>query len=129
MVTTCDQVTAGPITFENNGKVGTMSMTILNPNPYDITASDLHVVWNSTTGGPNDTPLSLQTAILVDFLQTVNDGSGDLTILPASPMIMPANATSIVIFTFNQEYQNTGGESIVINLSTPGCESYPIHNP
>jgi hypothetical protein len=73
--------------------------------------------------------LILQTAILVDFLQTVNDGSGDITITPASSMIMPANATSIVIFTFNQEYQNPGAESITINLSTPGCESDPIHRP
>jgi len=73
--------------------------------------------------------LKLQSAVLIDFVQSVNDWSGDLMILPASPMIMPANTPSTVVFIFDQEYQNTGGESITINLSTPGCESTPVHQP
>jgi hypothetical protein len=129
MVTTCDQVTASAISIANNSSTGTMSITIYNPNPYPVTAQDVHIVWNAATGAPQDEPLKLLDAILVDFLQTVNDGSGDITIIPASSMVMPANAISQVLFEFNNNYQNLSGqESIVIHLSTPGCENYVIQS-
>jgi Flp pilus assembly protein TadG len=128
-VTDCDQVTAGPISIGDNGNVGTMTMEIVNPNPYELTVQDVHVVWNALTGGPGDEPLTLQTITLAGVLWTVNDGSGNITI--ASPVIVtiPGNATSTIILTFDKGYQNpTSSESIVINLSTPGCEGFPIRN-
>jgi Flp pilus assembly protein TadG len=129
-VTDCDQVTAGPISIRDNGNVGTMTMEIVNPNPYELTVQDVHVVWNALTGGPGDVPLTLQTITLAGVLWTVNDGSGDITI--ASPVIVTipgGNATSTIILTFDKGYQKpTSSDSIVINLSTPGCEGFPIRN-
>ena len=104
-------------------------MEIVNPNPYELTVQDVHVVWNAFTGGPGAEPLTLQTITLAGVLWTVNDGSGNITI--ASPVIVtiPGNATSTIILTFDKGYQNpTSSESIVINLSTPGCEGFPIRN-
>jgi hypothetical protein len=127
MVSDCGLVTAGSISITNTANKGTMSMTISNPNSYPLTVQDIHVVWNSTSGGLDGAPLNLQTLTLVDLFQTVNDWSGDLTIPPASTVIMPANATSTIIFTFDKNYVTTSGnESIVIHLSTPGCENSPI---
>ena len=39
------------------------------------------------------------------------------------------NAQSTITFIFDRNYQTRGNPSIVINLSTPGCESTPIRNP
>ena len=105
-------------------------MTITNPNPYPLVVQDIHVVWNATTGAPGDEPLKLQSITLADVFWTVNDSSGNITITPVVTVTIPENATSSINFTFDKAYQNpNGSESIVINLSTPGCEGFPIHRP
>ena len=128
MVTDCDNVTAGTISIPGN--TTEMSMTITNPNPYPLVVQDIHVVWNATTGAPGDEPLKLQSITLADVFWTVNDSSGNITITPVVTVTIPENATSSINFTFDKAYQNpNGSESIVINLSTPGCEGFPIHRP
>ena len=128
MVTDCGDVIAGTISIPGN--TTEMSMTITNPNPYPLVVQDIHVVWNATTGAPGDEPLKLQSITLADVFWTVNDSSGNITITPVVTVTIPENATSSINFTFDKAYQNpNGSESIVINLSTPGCEGFPIHRP
>jgi Flp pilus assembly protein TadG len=128
MVTDCDNVTAGTISIPGN--TTEMSMTITNPNLYPLTVQTIEVVWNSTAGGPDGAPLTLQSITLAGVFWTVNDGSGNITITPVVTVTIPENTTTTIIFIFNNDYQNpNGSESIVINLSTPGCEGFPIHRP
>jgi Flp pilus assembly protein TadG len=128
MVTDCGNVTAGTISIPGN--TTEMSMMITNPNPYSLTVQDIHVVWNAATGGPGGEPLTLQSITLAGVFWTVNDSSGNITIIPVVTVTIPENATTTIIFTFNNVYQNpNGSESLVIDLSTPGCESFPIHSP
>jgi Flp pilus assembly protein TadG len=127
-VTGCDSVTAGSITIP--GTTPTMSMTIGNPNPYPLTVKDIQVVWNALTGGPVNGPLTLQSVSLGDQILAFQSSAGQLTITPSQPLTMPASATSILTFTFDNNYENKNdNESIVINLSTPGCEEFPIRRP
>ncbi|HEY3476317.1 MAG TPA: hypothetical protein VGK56_17015, partial [Anaerolineales bacterium] len=127
-VTGCESVTADPIS--RPGTTPTMSMTINNPNSYPLTVKDIRVTWNATTGGPGNTPLILQSITLPDQLWTIKDATGDFTITPSEPVIMPASATSIITFTFDQNYENANGnESITVTLSTPGCENVVLRRP
>jgi len=106
-----------------------MTMVIQNPNPYPLTVQDIYVVWNAATGANNGT-LTLESVTLVDLFQTVLDSTGTKLITPASTVTMPPTATSTIIFTFDQPYRIVNNdESIVINLSTLGCEGDPIRSP
>ena len=129
MVTGCDSVTASSISIP--GDTATMSMTINNPNPYPLTVQDIHVVWNSLTGGPGGEALKLQSITFAGVFWTVNDNSGNITIVPVVTVTIPENNTSsLIIFTFDKTYENpSSNESIAIRLSTPGCESSPIQSP
>ncbi|HUE98862.1 MAG TPA: hypothetical protein VMN99_06380, partial [Anaerolineales bacterium] len=51
-----------------------------------------------------------------------------LTISPPGTLAIPSG-TSSIIFTFHQSYDTNSDrtEEILINLSTPGCGSFPIH--
>ncbi|MEO5887735.1 MAG: TadE/TadG family type IV pilus assembly protein [Anaerolineales bacterium] len=124
----CGNITHGLITTADN----TMSMTITNPHD-SITVLDVQVKWNSATGGPGGSGsiLTLQYASLgVQFWTGTSTAGTGFTITPSTTVTIPGNnATSTIIFTFNKPYKNPGTQSIVINLSTPGCESFPIHNP
>jgi hypothetical protein len=123
----CDSITHGAIIISGN----TMSMTITNPHD-SITVLDVRVAWNSLTGGPDGgsgsgSPLTLQYASLGGLFWTGSDNSGDLPITPSTTVTIPGNnATSTIVFTFDKAYENAGTTSIVIHLSTPGCETFPI---
>jgi Flp pilus assembly protein TadG len=126
----CGNITHGPISISTN----TMSMTITNPHD-PITILDVQVIWNASTGAPgaggSGSALTLQYASL-DQLQFWSGTSttGSLTIIPSTTVTIPGNnATSTIIFTFNKSYKYPGTTSITINLSTPGCESFPIQSP
>ncbi|HLO13385.1 MAG TPA: hypothetical protein VK206_01055, partial [Anaerolineales bacterium] len=107
----------------------TMSMAIYNPNPYPLTVKDVHVIWNAATGGSGQDALTLQRIIVGGVLWTVNDSTGDFVDAPPSVAILDSGSSGI-LFTFDQNYVNmNGSESIVIHLSTPGCEGYPIQSP
>jgi Flp pilus assembly protein TadG len=127
-VTGCDSVTAGEITIPGN--TASMSLTIDNPNPYPLTVKDIQVVWNALTGAPDNELLTLVGLSLGDQFLNVQSSAGQLTITPSQTLTMPASATSILTFLFDNNYANPdGNESILINLSTPGCEQFPIRRP
>jgi len=126
----CDTVTHGTITLSGN----TMTMTITNPNVYAITVQDIFVVWNHDKGHQvgNDKGLILQSASISGSLTPFWTGSSlgpSDTLTSVTPLTIPGNGTvSTITFTFNQSYDKfDNSEEMLINLSTPGCESFPIH--
>ena len=120
----CDSITHGQILTSGS----TMSMTIVNPHDV-LTVSNIEVTWN-TTGGPNGSTLTLQSAFLGTTFWMGSAAGPTFTITPSTTLTIPGNnSTSTIVFTFGRAYKTPGTQSIVINLSTPGCESYPIHNP
>jgi hypothetical protein len=110
-----------------------MTLAITNPNPYAVRVQDVYAVWDHDRGHQtgNDKTLILQSASLgAQFWTGPNDGPAiTITPNPATAVLIPGGgATSTIIFTFHQSYDRSdGSEEILINLSTPGCELYPIH--
>lgn len=122
----CDSITTGSISY--NGKVMSLSIT----NPHDtITVLSVQVIWNATSGSAASKSLVLKTAKLGSTFWAGSDSSGNLTITPSTTLTIPGNnQTSYIEFTFDNSYQNrNNSESIIITLSTPGCEGYTIHKP
>jgi len=105
-----------------------MSMTITNPYEFPVTVQDIEMTWNAASGATGNGTLTLNSASLGSIFWVVNNSSGDFTITPTATLDLPGNnAISTITFTFDDDYQNpNGSESIVINLSTPGCESSQI---
>jgi Flp pilus assembly protein TadG len=122
----CNSISTGSIIFDAK----TMSLSITNPHD-SITVLNVQVVWNSTTGGPASSTLPLRSANLNGVFWAGTDSTGNLTITPSTTVTIPGNnQTSKIVFTFDKNYQNrNNAESIVINLATPGCESYTIRKP
>jgi hypothetical protein len=111
-----------------------MTMTITNPNVYAITVQDVFVVWNHDKGHQvgNDKSLILQSASMSGSLTpfwTGNSLGPSDTLTSVTPLTIPGNGTvSTITFTFNQSYDKfDNSEEILINLSTPGCQGFPIH--
>lgn len=120
----CGNITTGSIIIEGN----LMSMTITNPHD-PIIVSNVQVAWNPL-GAPSGNSLVLLYAILGDIFWTGSDSTGSLMITPSPTVTIPGNnVTSTIFFTFNKPYKTRGSPSITINLSTPGCESFPIQSP
>lgn len=120
--------THGSITLPGNN---TMTMTISNPNAWPIAIQDVFVVWDHDRGHQqgNDKSLILQSASLdgTTFWTGTDDGPST-TLTPASALTIPPGSSVTIVFTFHQAYDRSdGSEEININLSTPGCEPYPIH--
>lgn len=118
----------GSITLTGNN---TMTLTISNPNAWPIRIQDLFVVWDHDRGHQqgNDKSLILQSASLggTTFWTGSNDGPST-TLTPTSALTIPPGSSVTLVFTFHQEYDRSdGSEEININLSTPGCETFPIH--
>lgn len=126
----CGNITAGWITVPGTGGSKTMSMTITNPHD-SITVLNVQVAWNSATGAPGGSgkTLTLKSVSLGTTFWTGSSTAGSgLTITPSTTLTIPGNnRTSTIVFTFDANYQHSSGNSITINLSTPGCESYPIN--
>ena len=105
-----------------------MSLTINNPNPYAVQVQDVYAVWDYDRGHQtgNDKSLHLISASLGAQFWT-GDGPRPFTITPATVVLIPSGSSTI-IFTFHQTYERSdGSEEILINLSTNGCQLYPIH--
>ena len=121
--------THGNITLSGN----TMTMTITNLNAFPLTVSDIFVVWNHDKGTQtgNDKTITLLNAQLLPNptpFWTGTESGPSATLDPVAPLNIPANGTFTIVFTFDQEYNRPdGSEEILINLSNPGCEGYPIH--
>ncbi len=125
----CTGLTTGNIVIDLSEN---MTLTINNPHPYPLTVASVYVVWNHDRGHKvsGDKTLELiSAAINTDVFWTDPAGQtgAGYTINPTGTVVIPPG-NSTIIFTFHQtylEYDTT--EEILINLSTPGCEAYPIH--
>lgn len=122
------QVPAGQ-TIELAGR--TMYLNIYNPMPYDVTIKDIFLRWNYLQGF-NGKALHLVSAQLDSTLGTNVFWTGDVHAPSYSPplsttVIIPANSTSRIIFTFDKLYTKSDGEQIQISFSTPGCEDHTIN--
>jgi hypothetical protein len=109
-----------------------MTMTITNPNAYAITIQDIFVVWNHDKGHQvgNDKTLTMLSAQLgATTFWTGSILAPSTTLTSAAPLTIPGNgAVSTITFTFDKSYDLfDNSEEILIKLSTPGCESFPIH--
>jgi hypothetical protein len=106
-------------------------MTITNPYEFPVTVQDIQMIWNAASGGTGNETLTLISASLGDIFWAVNNSSGNFTITPTTTLSLPGNgAISTLTITFDDDYQHpNGSESIVINLSTPGCENSQIRWP
>jgi hypothetical protein len=112
-----------------------MYLTIPNPNLYPVNVQDIFVKWNHDKGHQQglDKNLVLLSAGLLGnptpfWTGTSAGPSNTLTSTP--PVVLPANTTVTIVFTFNQSYERTDGtEEILINFSTPGCQGVPVHEP
>jgi hypothetical protein len=114
-----------------------MSMIITNPYSYSLTIGSVYVVWNNDsghqTGGDKTLTLTSVTVAGATFWIPVPPSPGissPSTTISASPgfsgLIPPG--TSAIVFSFHQTYDNQDdSEEILINLSTNGCQAYPIH--
>ena len=123
----CGSMTTGSILISGN----TMSLSITNPHDT-ITVGTVQVVWNSVNGGAGNKTLTLINARFGnDVFWSGTNTTGNLTISPSPTATIPGNnQTTSIVFTFDRTYQTrNNAESIVINLSTPGCEGYTIRKP
>lgn len=116
-------------TIELAGK--TMYLNIYNPMTYDVTIKDIFLRWNYLQGF-NGKALHLVSAQLDSILGTNVFWTGDVHAPSYSPplsttVIIPANSTSRIIFTFDKLYTRSDGEQIQISFSTPGCEDHTIN--
>ena len=125
----CNNLVPGNIAFSGS----TMTLTIMNPNVYSVRVKDVFVVWDHDKGHSegNNKELHLIGASLGGQFWTGESlgPSETLAPSPATAVVIPGgNAISTIIFTFHQSYDHSdASEEILINLSTPGCELYPIH--
>jgi hypothetical protein len=109
-----------------------MYLNIPNPNPYPVTISGVFVAWNYSAGHmPGDTSLWLQRADLNGTVFWTGMLNQPGALLPLSTtVVLPANATSKLTFTFDKIYDRpSGNEQIQVQFSTPGCENYPVIRP
>jgi Flp pilus assembly protein TadG len=122
----CDSITTSSIEIYGN----VMGLAIINPHDT-VTVQSVQVAWNATNGGVGGIPLALKTIRLGDVIWAGTDTTGNLTFTPSTTVTIPGNnVISGIVFTFDGNYENTNNaESIVINLSTPGCEKYAIRKP
>ena len=113
-----------------------LTMTITNSQSYAVTIKDVFVVWNNDKGHQvgSDKTLVLQSASLTTTAGTNTFWTGtstgpSTTLTSTSPLVIPGNgAVTTISFNFNQSYDKLDfTEEILINLSTPGCELYPLH--
>jgi hypothetical protein len=120
-------VTHGAIVVAGN----TMTMTITNPYAFPLTTGPGTVTWNDDKGHKTgtDKTLSLQSITIASTSVWTGSSSNVSTIPFTTPVVIPANSTVTITFTFHQSYDNLDGtEKIYINLTTPGCEANPIQS-
>jgi len=92
--------------------------------------SKVQVTWN-VTGGPNGKTMDLKNISLGNVIFWAGTATGGyFEVSPTSLTIPGNNQTSQITFTFDNNYQTpNNAESIVISLSTPGCEGITIQEP
>jgi hypothetical protein len=110
-----------------------MVLTITNPYPWPLRTGDGVVTWNSDKGHKttSDKSLLLQSATVAGTtVWSANPNPSNGPSQPwTTPAIIPANATSTIVFTFHQSYDNLDEtESVLINVTTPGCNNVFIQS-
>ncbi len=104
-----------------------MVLSITNPYNWPLTLGDGNVTWNHDKGSnKSDKTLKLLSATVGGTTLWV--ANPNPSIGPSQPWItpatIPANATVTIVFTFDQSYDNWDGtESVLINVTTPGCNN------
>jgi hypothetical protein len=108
-------------------------MTITNPYSWPLTTGDGSVTWNYDKGHQTGTDKSLKLMnIVMGGTMVWNLGpTNNIATQPfTTPVVIPANSTMTIVFTFNQSYDNLDGtEDVLINLTTPGCVGKFIQSP
>ncbi|MBN2118803.1 MAG: pilus assembly protein [Anaerolineales bacterium] len=129
-VSGCNSIrdTAGTITL--SGKTMYLDMSNAS-NPYPVTVDSVYVAWNYAAGHvPGDSSLWLQSADLNGTIfWTGNLNKQDAKLPLSTAVVIPANGTARVTFTFDKTYNRAGGEQVQVFFSTPGCETYPVIRP
>ncbi|HSB00591.1 MAG TPA: Ig-like domain-containing protein [Anaerolineales bacterium] len=133
-VTGCNYIrdNAGAISFSAK----TMTLTLKNTaNNYPVTVSSVFVAWNYSAGHiGGDESLWLLKADLNGTVFWSSPAPGinqPGALLPLSTaVVIPANGTAKITFTFNQIYNRlSNNEQVQIQFSTFGCENYPVIRP
>lgn len=120
----CDNITTGPILIAYNY----MAMTITNPHD-PVTVGSVQLIWNADSGSGTQDTLPLTIAGLPSIFWSGSDNSGNFMYSPSNVIIPGNNATSTIIFYFEDNYvYRNGSESIVITLSDQ-CAGTTIRSP
>lgn len=126
----CGKVTTSSISI-NKGSP-TMSMTITNPHA-SMTVVSIQATWNHDAGGPGSKSLVLKQVALGSsiWIWASPGATGpSVTISPTGWTLPGNNATSTIVFTFDNSYQTRDTtEKIVLNLSSSECANFSIQNP
>jgi len=96
--------------------------------PASVQIQNIFVIWNHDKGHEvGNKKLELNAVSLGGQFWSGTSSGPSQTITPSSNAYIPTG-NSVLTFTFDQSYDFLDGtEEILINLSTPGCTSFPIH--
>ncbi len=104
-----------------------MTITLTNPYVYTITMSDITVTWNDDKGHLiGNKQLNLQKATVgAVTIWTGNISKQSTYTIPTTATLPPG--PTVITFYFNQSYDVPEiTDSVLINVSTPGCVGTPI---
>jgi hypothetical protein len=115
-------VSHGPLVVRDS----LMEMSINNQTGHTLTAAQVYVEWNHSTGHDGtDRSLRLRQIILDSDIWDGNQ-RGPSAYIPAYYPNIPQGA-SIIRFRFHQTYDIPNGtERIIITISNPGCINHPL---
>ena len=124
-VTGCNSISHGAtITNVSN----TLTLTLSSPVPVPVQIQNIFVVWNHDKGNDIGSKKVVLNAVSIagQFWSGASAGPSQ-SIIPSPNAYIPTG-NSTLTFTFDSAYDHLDGtEEILINLSTPGCTSFPIH--
>ena len=127
-VTGCDSTNITTTSLQQIGN--TMTMSITNNLTSALAIGDMTVRWNNDKGHltGSDKTLILQDVSIAGSVFWNGPHPGDMAIIvPATTTYVPANATSLFVFTFDKSYDKTDGtERVTLTFSNPGCDTFSI---
>ncbi|HVF26207.1 MAG TPA: TadE/TadG family type IV pilus assembly protein [Anaerolineales bacterium] len=123
-VTGCNSITNGTIARSGNS----LTLTLSSPVPAAVQIQNIFVVWNHDKGHEaGNKKLELNAVSLAGQFWSGASAGPSQSVIPSPTSYIPTG-NSTLTFTFDQSYDFLDGtEEILINLSTPGCTSFPIH--
>jgi hypothetical protein len=123
-VTGCNSITNGTITRSGNSLI----LSLSSPVPVPVQIQNIFVVWNHDKGNEVGNKKVVLNAVSLagQFWSGASDGPSQ-SIIPSPTAYIPTGNSTLTL-TFDSSYDFLDGtEEILINLSTPGCTSFPIH--